>query len=214
MCYGHGQKAKITALSFQPRGHLLATGGDDCQVLVFDSKTFTSGRVVGGLVDSIVSGKLTQRTSDSAITSLAWHPSGFILAGTTDGLLDAFEIPGAIYETPKATNGHRDLPFLIKRNDDTRKGPAGWGGQPLDPIKNGNGDIDKVIKTLFENQNNILGQSPSWPRRLWNFQWKSNARWTCKSLHGKLQTESKTILRGSLYLSAFFMQMRDDRRYL
>jgi len=149
VCYGHAQKAKITALSFQPKGRLLATGGDDCQVLVFDSSSFTSSGVVGGLVDSIVGGRVTQSHSGSAITALAWHPSGLILAGTTSGHVDAFEVSGAIYETPKATNSHAtDMPFLITRVDPRKRAnqpkPSGWGGTTLIPNR-ADGVIDKTF---------------------------------------------------------------------
>ena len=149
VCCGHGQETKITALSFQPKGHLLATGGNDSQVFIFDSGTFTTNGVVGGLVESIASGKLSQNQSGTAITALAWHPSGLILAGTMTGQVDAFEVSGAIYETPRATNGGTvEMPFLITRVNTGRSAPSqkpnGWGGEPLIPTRNEDGAAEKV----------------------------------------------------------------------
>lgn len=159
VCYGHGQNAKITALKFQPNGKLLATGGDDCQVALFDSSNFNSNGMVGGLVGSIVSVRVGHEAEGSSITALAWHPSGLILAGTTQGKVDAFEVAQAEPEiASNLSSTDLDKPFLIKRDvagrhqqlsnmpphshphpqpqphrsrNNHRQAQAGWGGEPL-----------------------------------------------------------------------------------
>lgn len=94
-----------------------ATGGDDCQVEVFDSSNFNSNGMVSGLVGSIVSVRVGQEAEGSSITALAWHPSGLILAGTNLGKVDAFEVaqpePDNLGASLSADLGKT---FLIKRD--------------------------------------------------------------------------------------------------
>ena len=152
VCYGHGQKAKISALRFQPKGRLLATGADERQVLIFDSANFKPD-VYGGLVGCSVSGKLSHSSENgTSITALAWHPSGLILAGTTNGHVDAFEVSGAMYETPRAAaipNGNvHEASFLIRKPSSTKKTQpqknAGWGGEPLYANRADDNSVTKV----------------------------------------------------------------------
>lgn len=152
VCYGNGQKAKITALAFQPRGNLLATGGDDCQVLVFDSANFSSNgeNVVGGLVGCLSSGRVVPEGTGAVVTAVAWHPSSLVLAGTSSGKVDAFRIlPGPDADANENSNqANMGGMFLIQkhelvnqvqaqggpqsqRNRTPRQHYQGWGGEPL-----------------------------------------------------------------------------------
>lgn len=96
---------------------LQATGGDDCQVEVFDSSSFNSNGMVSGLVGSILSVRVGDEAEGASITALAWHPSGLILAGTNLGKVDAFEVGQSEPENVIANfPGDSEQPFLVRHN--------------------------------------------------------------------------------------------------
>eukprot|EP00210_Caulerpa_lentillifera_P003777 g3608.t1 len=189
ICYGHGQRAKITALKFQPNGGLLATGDDDCQVLVFDSDAFASTGLVNRLVGCSVSGRVA-RQSDASITALAWHPLGLILAGTSKGLVDAFEVASTVIKekTPTAnfqtTQVSHQTAFLFPKGGIpsskriNSRHPAGWGGEPL--ITKGNDDFsnDKFIRRpkLNGNVNNSAIRMSTGKPKVYQGKFKPNPR--------------------------------------
>lgn len=165
VCYGHGQRAKIQAMKFQSNGGLLATGSDDGQLLVFDSKSFSSYEVVGGIVGCIASGYVGQPQSPRAsITALAWHPLGLILAGTSTGRVDAFEVVSCNLiknrTPPKLQNNRMNQQpgFLFTKGLPSKRAntqpPAGWGGEPLITKRNEDFSAEKVQN--FKNKNPVI----------------------------------------------------------
>ena len=100
-----------------------ATGGDDCQVLVFDSTDFSSnGENVGrGLVGPLSSGRVAREGVGVVVTAVAWHPSGLVLAGTSTGKVAAFEVvPGLDGTTSKEEKTSAEVTFLFPSPDGTR----------------------------------------------------------------------------------------------
>lgn len=165
VCYGHGQRAKIQAMKFQSTGGLLATGDDDGQVLVFDSKSFSSDGLVSGLVGCIGSGYVGQPQSPgSSITALAWHPLGLVLAGTSTGRVDAFEVSSGNLikdKTPPKLQNNRmnqQSGFLFTKGIPSKRvntqPPAGWGGEPLITKRNEDFSSEKVQN--FQNKNPVI----------------------------------------------------------
>jgi WD40 repeat protein len=77
----------MRAAAFAPAGTDLAIGGDDGKVRLWDAPTCQLTRGTGGAAQC-VDVPLRLPVSQKAVRSLAWSPSGHLLAvGTEDGLL-------------------------------------------------------------------------------------------------------------------------------
>lgn len=73
----------LTAHTTPPSPQVAGTTNGES--LVYDSTFFVAGSAADGMVQHVASGKLGVEGQDESITAIAWHNSGYILAGTATG---------------------------------------------------------------------------------------------------------------------------------
>lgn len=70
---------------------------------------------------SLSSGRVAPEGVGTVVTTVAWHPSGLVLAGTSSGKVDAFEVvPGIDGIASKEDKLPVEAPFLFPTPDGTR----------------------------------------------------------------------------------------------